>query len=337
MWSHHASELCAHRARRTAEEWQPDVRAGRRLQPGPDGAFAHAAAEWAAAVLVLQQLHVRDAVIPMSHEPRQDVLEPDGWTFRRGTLDRMIFNGVVVRNEYRLPVRFAPTDIVIDVGAHIGSFAHAVVTRGGEHVYCIEPDRENCVCAREHLKPYIERGQVQLTEAAVWRSDPNDDELRFDGYQVFPPSFAGMEGIVNTGGGSVMWSSGDPVAKIALDDLIDLATGPGDSRVRLLKLDCEGAEWPALLTSRRLHLVDGIAGEFHEIGGPFLEIGEDRPSSRVFHTDRVARFTIDELVRTLQEAGFHVTHCRHLRGNGALEGLGLFFAVREHRQAHGQS
>ena len=52
------------------------------------------------------------------------------WTFRNGTLDQAIFNGVVVLNEYRLPERFAPGDIVIDVGAHIGSFAEAVVSRG---------------------------------------------------------------------------------------------------------------------------------------------------------------------------------------------------------------
>jgi FkbM family methyltransferase len=253
----------------------------------------------------------------------------EGWTFRRGTLDRVIFDGVVVGNEYRLPSRFAPHDIVIDVGAHIGSFAYAVVMRGGQHVHSIEPDRANCTRARENLKPYIESGCVQLMEGAVWRSDPNDDELRFDGYQVFPPSFAGLAGVLNTGGGSVMWGAGDPVAKVALDDVIDLVTSHGERRVRLLKLDCEGAEWPALLTSRRLHLIDEIVGEFHEIGGAFLEISEDRLSNvQMFHTDGVARFTIDELVRVLQEAGFDVTHFRHRRPDGAPEGLGLFFAAR---------
>ncbi len=250
----------------------------------------------------------------------------------------MIFNGVVVLNEYRLPARFDPADIVIDVGAHIGSFAYAVVTRGGEHVYSIEPDRANCTYARQYLEPYIQKGYVQLIEGAVWRSDPNDDELRFDGYHFFPRSFAGMEAVLNTGSGSVIWGVGDQVEKIALDDVIDLATSHGERRVRLLKLDCEGAEWPALLTSRRLELIDEIVGEFHEIGGPFLEIGEDRPASpQVFHTDRVACFTIDELVRTLREAGFHVTSCRHRRPDGALEGLGLFFAAREHGEGHGES
>jgi FkbM family methyltransferase len=236
---------------------------------------------------------------------------------------------VVVLNEYRLPDRFAPGDVVLDVGAHIGAFAYAVVQRGAEHVWSIEPDPSNCAAAAEHLRPYIDKGYVQLTHQAVWRSDPNDDELRFDGYHDFPKSFKGMEGVLNTGDGSVMWGEGKPVAKVAFDDVVDLVTNGGERRVRLLKLDCEGAEWPILLTSQRLHLVDEIVGEFHELGGPFLEIGEDRPTkAQIFHSDRVAAFTVEELARFLNDAGFSVTHRRHQRPDGTLEGLGLFFATR---------
>jgi FkbM family methyltransferase len=253
------------------------------------------------------------------------------WSFRPGTLDRMIFDGVVALDEYRLPERFEPDDVVVDVGAHIGSFAYAVVLRGGEHVWSIEPDRTNCAFAAEHLRPYVDQGHVRLMRAAVWRSDPNDDELRFDGYHAFPQSYPGMEGIVNTGDGSVVWGRGEPVAKIAFDDVVDLATNGGERRVRLLKLDCEGAEWPIVLTSRRLHLIDEIVVEFHELGGQFPEIGENRPSSaHVFHSARVAGFTIEELVHFLCDAGFCVTYDRHMRPNGALEGLGLFFATRDH-------
>ena len=242
----------------------------------------------------------------------------------------MIFDGVVALDEYRLPERFEPDDVVVDVGAHIGSFAYAVVLRGGKHVLSIEPDRTNCAFAAEHLRPYVEQGYVRLLHAAVWRSDPNDDELRFDGYQIFTQSYPGMEGIVNTGSGAVVWDFGQPVAKIAFDDVVDLATNRGERRVRLLKLDCEGAEWPIVLTSRRLHLIDEIVGEFHELGGPFLEIGENRPSNaHVFDSDRVAGFTIEELVRFLRDAGFCVTYSRHVRPGGGLEGLGLFVATRE--------
>ena len=261
---------------------------------------------------------------------QQGALVTEAWRFRAGTLDRLIFNGVVAHNEYRLPDRFAPGDIVVDVGAHIGAFAHAVVQRGGEHVLSIEPDPANCAFAEENLRPYIDQGSVQLMQRAVWRSDPNDDDLRFDGYHPFPRSFKGMEGVLNTGDGSVIWGEGEPVAKVAFDDVVDLVTNYGERCVRLLKLDCEGAEWPILLTSQRLHLVDEIVGEFHEIGGPYLEIGEDRPSKRhVFHSDRVTAFTIEEFLRVLRDAGFSVTYRRHRRPDGALEGFGLFFATRE--------
>jgi FkbM family methyltransferase len=242
----------------------------------------------------------------------------------------MIFDAVVAHNEYRVAARFAPDDVIVDVGAHIGSFAHAVILRGGKHVYSLEPDSTNCALATEHLRQYIAQGYVRLMQAAVWRSDPNDDELRFDGYHTFTQSYPGMEGIVNTGGGSVVWGVGEPVAKVAFDDVVDLVTNDGERRVRLVKLDCEGAEWPILLTSRRLQLIDEIVGEFHELGGSYLEISENRPSkAQVFRSDRVTGLTIEELVRFLGDAGFHVTYHRHVRPGGALEGLGFFSATRE--------
>ena len=258
----------------------------------------------------------------------------EAWRFRPGTLDQAIFNGVFLFNEYQLPDRFAPGDIVIDVGAHTGSFAEAAVSRGCENVYSVEADPLNCEIAAENLRPYIERGHVRLVSGAVWRSDPNDDELRFDGYHPFPKSYTGMEGIINTGNGSVIWGDGEPVAKIAFDEIVDFLTNRGEKRIRLLKLDCEGAEWPVLLTSQRLDLIDEICGEFHEIGGEFLEISEDRPSKEsIFRREGFAKFTIEELVSYLSGKGFAVTYQRHRRPDGALEGLGLFFARREGRPA----
>jgi FkbM family methyltransferase len=254
----------------------------------------------------------------------------EAWRFRPGTLDQAIFNGVVLFNEYRLPQRFAPGDIVIDIGAHIGSFAEAVLSRGCRNLYCIEADRANVEIAATNLRPYIEEGYVRLVWGAAWRSDPNTDELYFDGYHPFPKSFTGMEGIINTGNGSVIWPVGEPVKKVAFDEIVDLVTNLGEQRVRLLKLDCEGAEWPILLTSRRLELIDEICGEFHEIGGQFLEISEDRSSKApVFSYEGYANFTVEAMVSYLSSAGFVVTYDRHTRPTGAVEGLGLFFARRE--------
>jgi len=254
----------------------------------------------------------------------------EAWSFRDGTLDQAIFNAVVLFNEYQLPERFAPGDIVIDVGAHIGSFAEAVLSRGCQDVTCIEPDRANFEIAAAHLKPHTDSGHVRLVRAAAWRSDRNTDELFIDGYQAFPESFPGLQGIVNTGSGSVIWGGREPVPKLAFDEIVDLVTNHGEKQVRLLKLDCEGAEWPILLTSQRLHLIDEICGEFHEIGGQFLEINENRLLEQpVFSLGNCRKFTIDALVKHLDDAGFTVSYRRHKRPTGALEGLGLFFATRE--------
>ena len=253
----------------------------------------------------------------------------DNWTFRPSTLDRPIFNGVVVHNEYRLPDAFQPHDIVIDVGAHIGSFSYAAVWRGCQNVYAVEPDEANFEIAAQHLHRYIDDGHVKLIRGAVWRSDENDDELLFDGYHPFPKSFAGMEGILNTGNGSVIWGEGEPVPKIAFDQIADELSGNGARRIRLLKLDCEGGEWPILLTSQRLHLIDEICGEFHEIGGEFLEISEDRSIIKpIFNFGNESSFTAERLVNCLQVAGFAVQYERHRRPSGAIEGFGLFFASR---------
>ena len=252
----------------------------------------------------------------------------DEWKFRPGTLDRAIFNGVVYLNEYELPPLFEPDDVVIDIGAHIGSFAFAAASRGCRHVYSVEPDATNLEIASEHLRSYIASGDVELLRGAVWRSDINDDQLRFDGYHVFPKSHVELAGILNTGNGSVIWGLGEPVEKIAFDELVDRATKNGQRTIRLLKLDCEGAEWPILLTSHRLHLIDEICGEFHEIGGDYVEISEGREIREPIFRYDGANLTIELLIKFLTDAGFRVDHQRHRRPSGTVEGLGLFFARR---------
>jgi FkbM family methyltransferase len=256
----------------------------------------------------------------------------DGWKFRPATMDRMIYNDVVFHNEYRLPPGFAVDDIVIDVGSHISSFAYAAATRGCRNIYSVEPDLENFEIASENLRQYIEKSYVRLVRGAVWRSDPNTDELRFDGYHPFPKSFIEMQGFLNTGNGSVIWGEGEVVPKIAFDEIVDLLTNNGEKRVRLLKLDCEGSEWPILFTSERLHLIDEICGEFHEIGGEFFEISEDRELAEpIFRREGSEKFTVEKLESFFLNAAFSFTYHRHQRPTGTPEGLGLFFATRKER------
>jgi FkbM family methyltransferase len=178
--------------------------------------------------------------------------KPRHWRLRQNTIDRRLFREVVIQNHYQLPHRFESEDIVLDVGAHLGSFSYAALRRGAGRVFCCEPDAGNFALLETNLAPYGSR--VQLRRAAVWRSDQTVSQLHLDN-----PREAGNTGAIQVTDNQV----GVPVPALAFDNLVRQATQCGTRKIRLLKLDCEGAEWPILLTSRTLHLVEAIRGEYH--------------------------------------------------------------------------
>jgi FkbM family methyltransferase len=233
-------------------------------------------------------------------------------TFRPDTTDRWIYEEIYTRNEYRLPDNFSPQDVLIDVGAHIGIFTLAALKRGCRRVYSIEADSENYRIAASNLKTYLEEDLVRLVHAAVWRSDNNDDVLRFSGYPHYGQA-------TNTGGGDVIWSGDGPIVpKISFDELVNEAALDGSGQVRLVKFDCEGSEWPILYTSETLHLIEEICGEFHEIGGshdsrrsPYTIRGQDT-------------FMAPQLACFLESKGFQVSFSYNSFGSRR----GMFFAER---------
>ncbi len=229
------------------------------------------------------------------------------FTFRPGTQDRSVFVSVNRDNEYRLPDSFEPDDVIVDIGTHIGSFCYAALRRGANHVFGFEAEKSNYEQASENLRSFGER--VRLRNAAVWRSDETVEKL------TFTPSHE--EG--HTAGGNVWSGSGEEVDAVAFDEVIREATDGGTRRVKMLNMDCEGSEFPILFTSRMLHLVDDIRGEFHEFGG------EHDPHSipESAGVPGFERFTINELSNVLRGAGFTVDSVRRGDSN-----MGLFFASR---------
>lgn len=228
--------------------------------------------------------------------------------FRSGTWDEGIFGTVHDGNEYRLPDHLQRDDLIIDIGMHIGSFCYAAVQRGSHNVHGFEAERGNYNCAVHNLRCFADR--VHLYHQAVFRSDRGGDKLYHGGYNGDGK---------NTGGGSVMWATtGEEMDVVAFDEVLRHLTENGRRRVRLLKIDCEGSEYPILLTSRSLHLIDHIHGEYHEIAAKDIP-----PSSRI---DGVNDFTRHVLVRRLQDAGFELELCPVEGSN-----IGIFFA--RHRQA----
>jgi FkbM family methyltransferase len=238
------------------------------------------------------------------------------FTFREGTTDCLIFEGIFKYDEYKLPDTFSQQDIIIDIGAHVGFFTSAVLQRAARNIYAFEPDTENYNIASKHLQDYIEQGLVFLTKSAVWRSDVHESTLYYGGY-------VSDTNVVNTGMGDVIWhNEGIAVPAISFDEIILNVTKEAQQRIRLLKVDCEGSEWPILLTSNTLYLIDEICGEFHEIGG---EYDTFTPPFSIGNRDH---YTIDYLRNFLEEKGFAVTYYRTVNADGTSTRLGMFFATR---------
>lgn len=216
---------------------------------------------------------------------------------RYGTADWNIYRSISEFNEYRLPDKFDSADVIIDVGAHIGSFSYECYKRGAKDITAFEVWKENYdIC-----KLNLESLGIKIINKAVWRSD-----LSFNPDLYFQPSID----IVNTGGGNVLFASeGIKIETISLDNILSAY-----NKVRLIKLDCEGSEFPILFTSKQLHKVQEIVGEYHEI----QVIPEN------CKINGYTQFTIGELETFLHQQGFTVEHFRHPNSN-----LGMFFAKRK--------
>ncbi len=225
---------------------------------------------------------------------------------RPGTNDDVIYNSVVVQNEYRVPDALAPDSIVVDIGVHVGSFSHLALTRGAGTVFGFEPEPSNYVRARQNLAPFGDR--VRLSNHAVWRSDRPGLQL---------PFFASVDQ-ANSGGGTLIWETDGPlVDAVPFDDLVDAITERGKQRIHLMKIDCEGAEFPILLTSRRLDQIDRIVGEYHELRATL-------PAHvRIPGYDE---FALEGLSAALERAGFVVTSLK--QATATFGDFGLFFAER---------
>ena len=232
----------------------------------------------------------------------------------RNAVEAVILRNVIESDEYGIFYqRLNPEDVVIDVGAHIGAFSWAAYWQGSRNIHAYEAEPSNFAVLEGNLKGL--RG-ISVNYGAVFSNVAQLNGLTHSGH-VFS----------NTGGGSVIFGDNlfafhnvghlkpnrelksTPV--ISFDEVLSKF-----ERVRLLKLDCEGSEYPILLTSKLLHKIDRISGEYHVID-------EERMRFVVPEAQVEGHGSYNgETIRALLTAqGFEVTLI-------AWEELGLFNAVR---------
>ncbi len=167
-----------------------------------------------------------------------------GLLVRTDTVDREVFRSVAIQNEYALPDRLEPRDLILDVGAHIGSFVRACHERGSREIHAFEPHPENFALAQRNVGSLP---GVSLYHGAV---------LNFAGRIACGP-FTREIGIQNTGG-AVVYPKPGPVECLDINEVVREL-----KYVHLLKLDCEGSEWPILFGLREWDRIGAICGEYH--------------------------------------------------------------------------
>jgi FkbM family methyltransferase len=158
--------------------------------------------------------------------------------------DAAIFDSVVNINEYQL--LDLHNSIILDIGAHIGSFAYLSHKLGANQIYCFEAFTENFKILEENVK---DLNGVKIYNYAVWRSDIDVSHVLFQESQNHS----------NSGGGGVMQEQGTPVQAIKFDEIVSKI-----GSIDLLKIDAEGSEFPILFTSNQLSRINEIIGEYHE-------------------------------------------------------------------------
>jgi FkbM family methyltransferase len=124
-------------------------------------------------------------------------------------------------------------DIVIDCGAHVGTFTDEALRRGAAKVIAVEPEPVNVECLRRNFRKEIEDGRVIVVPKGVWNSETTL-ELSVAKENSGMNSF-----VIDQGAGT----SKITVPLTRIDTLIhDL----GLPRVDFIKMDIEGAEREAL-------------------------------------------------------------------------------------------
>jgi FkbM family methyltransferase len=136
----------------------------------------------------------------------------------------------------RRPVTVHDSDVVIDVGAHLGTFTRVALRRGARLVVAVEPHPVNTTCLERTFAPEILEGRVRLVKAAAWHSP---------GSLTFDLGNASQVGHVTAAAGPHDVS----VRAVTLDQIADELRL---DRVDFIKMDIEGAERDALAGARRL-------------------------------------------------------------------------------------
>lgn len=181
-------------------------------------------------------------------------MAPAWWSGMETPLVSSIWCETYLRNVYRLPDRMDGWKVV-DIGANEGVFSHLAFERGAATVVSCEPVKANYARLVQNMERRA--GSICVHAACVTDGAPPVLGMRFGTGK--DPHLSGME---------VGPAIENLTCTIELYRLAEMANWKSAgllsfTPVDLLKLDCEGYEWPILLASNSLDMFKYITAELH--------------------------------------------------------------------------
>ena len=153
-------------------------------------------------------------------------------------------NEVFVKEAYKADVR---SKVVIDVGAYRGESSIYFALQGAKKVIALEPDEESYKFALMNVKENKLEDRIILLNKAV---APQKGLISL---YVLPNAPACNSTVFTS-------SEEKKVEAITLDEVVNMV---GGERIGLLKMDCEGCEYPVLSSFSQFDKIDGIILEYH--------------------------------------------------------------------------
>jgi len=186
-----------------------------------------------------------------------------------------IKDDMITTDQFKLKdIQFEDGDVVIDIGAHVGIVtAFLAKNNPGITVYAIEPQKENY----ERLVKTIQANNLTNVTAL-------NLAITEDGRRVCMSPLGG-----NTGGCD-MFHKGEPnTDSITLDRLISRHQ---IEKVKLLKMDCEGAEYEIIHSFQGWDKIEHLAMEFHPVSWFYYPRGYSKQAAAELIKSKMSSHTL---------------------------------------------
>lgn len=187
--------------------------------------------------------------------------------------DQFIFDEIFVHNAYQATELEIKGRVVIDVGANVGMFSLFAKECGASKVYALEPDEANFDILLKNLAEYDPDGVVQPMKKAV----------HSEGGKPFSTNNRGGESKALIGAGSLH--------TVSIPELLCFFSEQSDA---VLKLDCEGAEYPIIYKTEGLELrrFEHLYMEIHVLEPDYDCVGRlvDHIQTKGFELNHVTTF-----------------------------------------------